>query len=35
MIEIATDRKTRDAFRSAHYQRSRAIGEFFGWLKRS
>lgn len=34
MIENAFDARTRDAFRAAHYQRSRAFGELFGWLGR-
>ncbi len=32
MIEFATDKATRDAYRAAHYERSRAVGQFFNWL---
>ncbi|QFT94614.1 hypothetical protein FIU86_17310 [Roseovarius sp. THAF9] len=34
MIETATDAKTRDAYRAAHYERSRAFGELLNWLGR-
>ena len=34
MFETAPDAKTRDAYRAAHYERSRFFGEVFGWLAR-
>jgi len=34
MIETPSDAKTRDAYRAAHYERSRAFAEMFGWLGR-
>jgi hypothetical protein len=30
MIETPSDAKTRDAYRTAHYERSRAFGQLFG-----
>ena len=35
MIETAPDKRTRDAYRAAHLERSRALGTMLGWLKRS
>ena len=34
MIETAHDKQTRDAYRAAHYERSRALGELLGWFSR-
>ncbi|QFT82578.1 hypothetical protein FIU89_18270 [Roseovarius sp. THAF27] len=34
MIETSFDARTRDAYRAAHYERSRAFGELLGWLGR-
>lgn len=35
MIETATDRRTRDAYRAAHEARADAMKELWTWITRS